>query len=70
MPCVTVEKDRLVSCVVFNFMFYGALLCYAFKTRAFSSNLRKRSYDKIGKKITALTTKLGEINNIEHNKGC
>ena len=36
--------------------------------RAFSSNFVKRPLAKIGKMIT-LTTKLGEINNIEHNKG-
>ena len=41
-------------------------LCY---NRASSSNFGKRPPAKIGKKIIDLTSKLGEINDIEHNKG-
>ena len=33
------------------------------------SNLGKRHLAKIGEKMIDLTSKLGEINNIEHNKG-
>ena len=36
---------------------------------ALSSNFRKRPLTKIGKKMIDLTSKLGEINDIEHNKG-
>ena len=36
---------------------------------AFSSNLGKRPLAKNGKKMIDLTSKLGEINDIEHNKG-
>ena len=41
----------------------------AVPARAFSSNLGKMPLAKIGKKMIDLTSKLGEINNIEHNKG-
>ena len=37
--------------------------------RAFSSNFGKRPLANIGKKMIDLTSKLGEINDIEHNKG-
>ena len=37
-------------------------------TRAFSSSFGKRPLAKIGKNIE-LTAKLGEFNDIEHNKG-
>ena len=37
--------------------------------RAFSRNFGKRPLAKIGKKMIDLTSKLGEINDIEHNKG-
>ena len=37
--------------------------------RAFSSNFWKRPLAKIGEKMIDLTSKLGEINDIEHNKG-
>ena len=37
--------------------------------RAFSSNFGKRPLAKIGKKMIDLSAKLGEINDIEHNKG-
>ena len=37
--------------------------------RAFSSNFEKRPLAKIGKKMINLTSKLGEINDIEHYKG-
>ena len=37
--------------------------------RAFSSNFGKRPLAKIGKKMIDLTSKLGEINNIEQHKG-
>ena len=37
--------------------------------RAFSSNFGKRLLTKIVKKMIDLTSKLGEINDIEHNKG-
>ena len=36
---------------------------------AFSSNFGKRPLAKIGKKMIDLTSKLGEINDIEHKKG-
>ena len=39
------------------------------KIRAFSSNFGKRPLAKIGKKMSSLTAKLGEINAIEHNQG-
>ena len=38
-------------------------------SRAFFSNFGKRPLAKIGKKIINLTSKLGELNDIEHNKG-
>ena len=37
--------------------------------RAFSSNFGKRPLAKIGGKMIDLTSKLGEINGIEHNMG-
>ena len=37
--------------------------------RSFSSNFGKRPLTKIGKKMINLTSKLGEIYDIEHNKG-
>ena len=37
--------------------------------RAFSSNFGKRPLAKIGEKMIDLTSKLGEIKDIEHNKG-
>ena len=39
------------------------------KFRAFSSNFGKRPLTKIGNKMIDYTSKLGEINDIEHNKG-
>ena len=36
---------------------------------AFSSNFEKRPLAKVGKKMIDLTSKLGEITDIEHNKG-
>ena len=39
------------------------------KGRAYSSNFGKRPLAKIRKKLINLTSKLGEINDIEHNKG-
>ena len=39
------------------------------KFRAFSSNFGKRPLAKIGNKMINLTAKLGEIYDIEHNKG-
>ena len=37
--------------------------------RAFSSNFGKRPLNQNWEKIIELTSKLGEINGIEHNKG-
>ena len=42
---------------------------YLSKYRAFSSNFGKRPLAEIGKKMIDLTSKLGEINDIEHIKG-
>ena len=38
-------------------------------SRVFSSNFGKRPLGKTGKKVIDLTAKLGEINDIKHNKG-
>ena len=42
---------------------------HRFYCRAVSSNLGKRSLAKLGKKMMDLTAKLGDINDIEHNRG-
>ena len=42
---------------------------HAKRCRAFSSNFGKRPLAKIGKKMIDLTAKLGEIDDIEYNKG-
>ena len=39
-----------------------------FLSRAFSRNFGKKPLAKIGKKMVNLTSKLGEINDIEQNK--
>ena len=38
--------------------------------QGFSSNFRKRALAKNWEKMIDLTAKLGEINDIEYNKGC
>ena len=67
-----------VNEIIYNYDIFGRILlkfspkCRTKKlemSRAFSSNFGKRPLAKIGKKIIDLTSKLGEIKDIEHYKG-